>query len=186
MQRIIPILVSLSLLMGAFLSSGCAVYDASVDPRTVGTYIDDEKISFIVEKRFLEDDLVKYMDFDADSFEGHVYIIGEYESREQVDRAVSLAKTVEGVHRVTTYMLPKKVDDVGCGTTDNFDLYRRVTKRLVDDKDIWSTNIKVETIQCHVVLLGIVGSSKEKAAAYAHAVSTPGARSVKSYLTVKQ
>ncbi|MDC0336531.1 BON domain-containing protein, partial [Pseudodesulfovibrio sp.] len=117
-------------------------------------------------------------------YEGHAYLIGEYESRAQVERAVAIAKSVEGVHRVTTYMLPKRAQDY-CGTTDNLDIYRQVKQLLIADNDIWSTNIDVKTIQCNVVLLGIVGSNKEKADAYAHAKSIKGVRSVKSYITVK-
>ncbi len=186
MKRIIPIFITIALLAGIILSSGCAVYDVAVEERNVGDYANDEKITLIIKKEFLEDDMVKYMDFDAATYEGHVYILGEYENHAQVERAVKIAKGVEGVRKVTTYILPKKADDPACGTMDNFDLYRRVTMRLVDDKQIWSTNIDVKTIQCNVILLGIVADQKTKDAAYTHATATPGAKSVKSFLTIKR
>lgn len=184
MNRFIPALMLLALLGLTALSSGCAVYDVAVEERNAGDWANDTAISLSIEKEFLADDSVKYLDYDAYSYEGHVYLIGEYESRSQVDKAVAIAKGVKDVRTVTTYMLPKKVNDL-CGTTDNLDIYTSVKGKLINDKDIWSTNIDIETIQCHVVLLGIVGSKQEKAKAISHAKSVPGVRAVKSYLTVK-
>ena len=115
-------------LMGLVLqASGCAVYDAAVEERSVGTYVDDEAITFQIEKDFLADDKVKYLDYDASSYEGHVYIVGEYESRAQVDRAVAIAKGVDGVIRVTTYMLPKNPKRP-LRHHDNLEIYGRLKK----------------------------------------------------------
>jgi len=185
MQRnklIFPFLVLLA--VGLF-ANGCTVYDVAVEERNVGDYANDEKIAFVIEKDFLADDLVKYMDFDASSYEGLVYIVGEYESRAQVNRAIEIAKSVEGVRSVTTYLLPKKAND-SCGTTDNLDLYAKVKNLLVQDKDVWSTNVEIKTVQCNVVLLGIVGSSAERDRIIAHTKSVSGARSVKSFLRIKR
>lgn len=173
-------------LLGLMLqASGCAVYDVAVEERSVGQYVDDEQITFQIEKDFLADDKVKYLDYDASSYEGHVYIVGEYESRSQVDRAVAIAKGVDGVRKVTTYMLPKRSHDY-CGTTDNLEIYGRLKKDLVADKDIWSTNVEIKTIQCNVVLLGIVGSMNEREKIIDYANKTKGVRSVKSYLRIKR
>ncbi|MCJ2164351.1 MULTISPECIES: BON domain-containing protein [unclassified Pseudodesulfovibrio] len=185
MHRIISLFMLLGLLGTSILSGGCTAYNVAVEERSVGDYANDEKITFIIEKDFLADDLVKYMDFDASSYEGLVYIVGEYESRAQVDRAVKIAKAVDGVRTVTTYMLPKRVND-SCGTTDNLDLYARLKSDLVADKNIWSTNIEIKTIQCNIVLLGVVGSTAEKERIIDYANKVPGARSVKSYLRVKR
>ncbi len=184
MHRFLTFFILFSLLTVAGGLGGCAVYDVAVEERNVGDWASDEKIALTIETKFLEDDSVKYMDFDAACYEGHVYITGEYESHSQVDRAVTIAKSVEGVRQVTTYLLPKRAED-HCGTTDNIDIRTRLWHKLTSDKNIWSTNINVETVQCNVILLGIVGSHKEKNAAEAHAASVPGVRSVKSYLKVK-
>lgn len=184
MNRLIPIFMTLTLLGLAAMSGGCAVYDVAVEERNAGDWANDKGISMSIEQKFLADDSVKYLDYDAYSYEGHVYIIGEYESRSQVDRAVEIAKSVKDVRTVTTYMLPKRASD-HCGTTDNMGIYTSVKSKLVGDGDIWSTNVDIETIQCHVVLLGIVGSKKEITKAIAHAKSVDGVRKVKSYLKVK-
>lgn len=185
MHRNNLVLTLLTLLALGLFANGCTVYDVAVEERNVGDYANDEKIAFLIEKDFLADDLVKYMDFDASSYEGLVYIVGEYESRAQVNRAVEIAKSVDGVRSVTTYLLPKRADD-SCGTTDNLELYAKIKNLLVQDKDIWSTNVEIKTVQCNVVLLGIVGSAAERDRIIAHAKSVGGVRSVKSFLRIKR
>lgn len=185
MRRLYSLIILSALLGLLFQASGCTVYDVAVEERSVGTYADDEAITFQIEKEFLNDKTVKYLDYDASSYEGHVYIVGEYESRAQVDRAVAIAKGVKGVRTVTTYLLPKNPND-HCGTTDNLAIYGRLKKTLVADKDIWSTNVEIKTIQCNVILLGIVGSMSEREKIIDYAGKTKGVRKVKSYLKIKR
>ncbi|WP_147818697.1 BON domain-containing protein [Salidesulfovibrio onnuriiensis] len=180
---LIPVVV-IALCASMSMMQGCTVYKAAVDERNIGTIADDESITLTIKKDFLADDLIKYLDYDVASYEGRVYLMGEYESQAQVNRAISLAKKVDGVRSVTTYLLPKRENDT-CGTTDNLELYARVNQKLIEDKEIWSTNVDVYTVQCNVVLVGIVGSATERNRAIAHARSVPGVRSVKSYLKVK-
>jgi len=163
---------------------GCAVYDVAVEERNVGTYTSDRKISFLIEEQFLKDDTIKFLDFDAYSYEGNVYLVGEYDSHAQVDKAVSIAKGVKGVKTVTTYFLPKREDDL-CGTMDTMDIAAKLKNKLVGDKDIWSTNIDVEIVQCKIIMLGLVGTEKERDEAIAHAKSVPGTRGVKSFIRVR-
>jgi hyperosmotically inducible protein len=46
--------------------------------------------------------------------------------------------------------------------------------------------VEIKTVQCHVVLLGIVGSTAERDKIINHAKSVPGVRSVKSFLRIKR
>jgi len=92
-----------------------------------------------------------------------------------------IASDVESVKSVTTYLLPKKKGDC-CETSDNLAIIAKVKARLIKDKEIWSTNIKVKSVQCNVVLLGIVGSKAEIHKIIDHIKSVEGVRSVKSFL----
>lgn len=184
MKRFIILALILGSLVGLNFLGGCSVYEVAVEERSTGEWVDDQQISFTIEQSFLEDSQIKFLDFDAYSYQGHVYLIGEYESREQVNRAVYIAKNVQGVRKVTTYFLPKRSDDT-CGTTDNVELNAKVRQKLIADKNIWSTNVDIEMLQCKVILLGIVATQQEKEAAESHARSVSGVREVKSYITVK-
>lgn len=164
---------------------GCAVYKTAVDERSVGSIVKDETISARLQVKFLEDKTVSYLNISPLSYEGHVYLVGEYGSEAERDRALALAKAEDGVRGVTAFLLPKKKDDL-CGITDNLEKKARVTQLLIADQDIWSTTINVEVVQCRVVLLGIVGSRKEIDKAVAHAESVPGVREVKSFLKARR
>lgn len=161
---------------------GCGtIYGVAVEERKAGAIAADTKITTTIQKRFLEDSDVKALDISAYCYNGNVYLVGEYDRTPQKEKAITIAKGVEGVISIHTYILPKKKSDT-CGTRDNLAIRGTVDAKLIEDKDIWSTNIDVKVVQCNVVLLGIVKSSREIAKATAHAKSIEGVRSVTSYL----
>jgi len=162
--------------------SGCGtVYKVAMDERNIRTQAKDEKITMAIRKRIVNDNQVKFLDISTYVYDGHVYLVGEYETSAQKTRAIKLAKEVEGVKSVKGHFLPKKKGDL-CGTTDNLELIARVKAKLIKDKDIWSTNIEVKSVQCNIVLLGLVGSRNQIRKAITHAKKVDGVRSVKSYL----
>jgi hyperosmotically inducible protein len=65
---------------------------------------------------------------------------------------------------------------------DKATISTKVQASLINDPAIHSTNIDVKVVQCHVVLLGVVGTESEAAKAVAHARSVEGVSGVVSYL----
>ena len=175
------------ILILAILMSGCVtdIYKAAVDERSLGEQYDDHSITMSIRKKFLEDEKVKYFDISTYVYNGHVYLVGEYETAAQKDQAVKLARQVEGVKSVTDYFLPEKEDE-NCGTTDNLELLAKVKKDLIGDVDISSTQIEVNALQCNIILLGLVDSTDDINKAVAHAKAVEGVRSVKSFLKIQK
>ena len=175
--RVIYIVLILVILM-----TGCtSIYKSAVDERSVGEQYDDQKITTAIRKKFTDDEKIKYFDISTYVYNGHVFLVGEYEMADQKNQAVKLARQVEGVKSVTDYFLPKK-DDETCGTTTNLKLSTKVKTKLIGDKDISSTQIEVKALQCNIILLGLVASADEISKAKAHAKAVEGVRSVKSFL----
>jgi len=161
---------------------GCStVYGVAVDERKTGVIVSDGKIKAAIQKAFLEDSDIKFLDISVYCYKGQVYLVGEYDRVLQKEKAVKISEGLEGVKSVQTYLLPKKKNDP-CGTADNLAIRAKVDAKLVADKDIWSTNVDVAVVQCHVVLLGIVQSGKEITRVMGHAKSVNGVRDVTSYL----
>ena len=174
------------ILISGILITGCTtIYKSAVDERSLGEQYDDQNITMAIRQKFVDDPKIKYFDISTYCYNGHVYLVGEYDTVDQKNQAVKLAKEVEGVKSVTDYFLPKKEDDT-CGTTDNLKLSTKVTADLIGDKDISSTQIEVNVLQCNVILLGLVSSSAEIKKAIAHAKSVEGVRSVKSFLKTQK
>ncbi len=85
-----------------------------------------------------------------------------------------------------TYFVAKKESE-SCGLTDNTAITLKVKTALVKDKEIWSTNIDIKTIQCKIVVLwGLVGTKTEINKAISHAKSVKGVMQVKSLLKATQ
>jgi hyperosmotically inducible protein len=141
----------------------------------------DTKITITILAKFINDDLVKAQDISIFCYEGHVYLVGEQESKEQKKRSLEIARGVEGVKSVTSYLLPKK-NNSACGTLDNLAISTKVRIKLIGDKDILSTNVDIETVDCTVVLLGVVGSKQEIKKVIDHARNVDGIQGVKAFL----
>lgn len=179
-------LVIICALLALPLLGGCGtIYKASVDQRDVGTFVDDGRIESTVRARFLQDDLVKLRDVSVNSYNGNVYLVGEFENDMQKRRAVKLTQGVEGVGRVTVVPFPKR-DDPACGTADDLALYAKIKGRLVQDSEIWSTQVDIKVVQCNVVLLGLVGGQRDVDAIVKHANSEEGVRTVQNLIKIRR
>jgi hyperosmotically inducible protein len=147
----------------------------------VRTFASDKRIMSTILKKFLADYLVKDLNITPRCYNGHAYLVGEYETEKQRERAVEIAKGIEGVKTLETYLLPKKEDDP-CKPEDNLRITSDVKAKIAGDRKIWSRNLSIATVQCDVVLMGFVGKQTDIQKVIEHAKSVKGVRSVQSYL----
>lgn len=181
MRRIILTIACLCLLTAL---TGCGTaYKAAVDQRDLGTFVDDGRIESSVRALFVNDDVVKLRDVSVNSYLSTVYVVGEFESDRQKMRAVKLARQVDGVRKVTIVPFQKR-EDPACGTTDDLALYAKIKSRLVEDGDIWSTQVDVKTVQCNAVVLGLVASQHDADAIIRHINKVDGVRTVQNYVRI--
>ncbi|OIO03110.1 MAG: hypothetical protein AUJ49_05065 [Desulfovibrionaceae bacterium CG1_02_65_16] len=181
MRRLIALLFCLAALPSL---TGCGtIYKAAVDQRDIGTFVDDGRIESSVRARFISDESVLLRDVSVNSYLGTVYIVGEFASDAQKMRAKQLAMEVGGVRRVTIVPFPKR-DDPTCGTTEDLALYAKIKSTLVEDSNIWSTQVDVKTVQCNAVILGLVASQREADAVVRHVNETSGVRTVQNLVRI--
>ncbi|MDP3254140.1 MAG: BON domain-containing protein [Hydrogenophaga sp.] len=81
---------------------------ASGPSTTMGEKIDDTVITTKVKTALLADDTVKGMDISVNTTMGEVQLTGVVDNQMQIDKAVEVAKAVEGVQRVQNGMTIKK------------------------------------------------------------------------------
>ena len=169
-----------------FFNTGCVgtIYEAAVDERKVGTIASDKTIEVKILKKLSDGESGDLIDVSVTSYNGDVFLVGEYENSTQKNRFLNSAKSVEGVRSVGSY-LRQTVKDHPCDTQKNLEITAGVKAALIGDKSIWSTNVKVSTMQCQVVLWGTVGTSAELSKSVKHANSVEGVKSVKSFLKSK-
>ncbi|MDP3521875.1 MAG: BON domain-containing protein [Hydrogenophaga sp.] len=111
-SRYLPL--ALSALALAVLTTACGKTEpeASTLPppatTTVGTDIDDSVVTARVKTAFTKDDGIKGTDIAVETRKGEVILSGFVDNRSQIDRAVILAKTIEGVHNVRNDLVVKQ------------------------------------------------------------------------------
>jgi len=160
------------------------IYLTVTDCRNVKTILNDTTIKLTIINKYHDDEYINALnslDLSIECYKGHVYLVGEYDKPVQKEHALKIAKNVNGVRELTSYLLPKKKDDV-CGIDENLLIMGNVKAKLIGDKDLWSRNIDVKSVQCHVVLYGIVASNDRITKAIGHAKRVKGVRGVKSFL----
>ena len=178
-------LLGTALLLGLIVLSntGCVgtIYSAVVDERNVKTIASDTSIEFSILKKLADEKSGDLIDVSVTSYKGAVFLVGEYFDSTQRSRFLKAAKSIEGVKSVKSYLI-KTDKNHPCGTTKNLEITAKVKAALIGDKSIWSTNVRVSTMKCQVVLWGTVGTSEEVSKSIKHAKSVEGVKSVKSFL----
>lgn len=163
---------------------GCTAYKAARDERSMGTIMDDTTLSGKIKYQLLKDDTVKGLDISVYVYYGKVYLVGVVESNNQKSQAINIAKSIEGVKSVTTYILNKNQTTIG-KTVDDTAITAKVKAKMIEDKQMKSTQIEVKTILGQVVLLGVVSSKSDISKAIGYAKSVENVRKVKSFVIVK-
>lgn len=76
------------------------VNNLRVGKRSIGRYLDDKEITARIKAKFIADPELKALSIDVDTLNGVVTLTGVVERESQRERAVRLAKSVEGVKQV--------------------------------------------------------------------------------------
>lgn len=181
---------ALGLALGLALGqSGCVTlarlsYTAAVDPRSVSEQAADAQTEAWIRKAYFLDWDMRVLSIKPYVYLGQVFLVGTYGNETQRQKAVSLADAIATVQSVTSYLLPD-VKQPDCTLADSLKLRFTVRTELIKDTSVFSTNVAVDTVQCRLVLLGVVGSEAQRAKAEARARTVSGARAVESFLFVR-
>lgn len=152
---------------------------------TVGTTIDDSAITTKVKSALLADAEVKALDIKVETNKGEVQLSGFVETQAQIDRAVSVAKGVEGVKNVDNKMSLKIPTTVGEKIDDGI-ITTKVKGALVAESGIDSGDIAVVTRDGVVQLSGFVKDQAQIDRAVQVARSAEGVKDVMNELSVKK
>lgn len=187
-----PMVLGLLLATGAALVViGCSRQDdvgtkANAPSTTVGMEIDDTVITTRVKSALIEDQYTKGFDIKVETRKGVVQLTGFVDNRTQADRAVTIARAVEGTKSVDDGMTIKD-GNVTIGTqVDDSVVTTRVKSALLADADVKSLEIAVVTRKGEVQLSGFVGTQAQIDHAIAVAKGVEGVQSVVSKISIKQ
>jgi osmotically-inducible protein OsmY len=87
-----------------------AVFSACASTRTqrsTGVYVDDSVITTKIKAQLAADDFLKSFQISVETFQGTVQLSGFVNSQQAVDKAVEIAKGVDGVKSVKNDLIVK-------------------------------------------------------------------------------
>lgn len=163
--------------------TGCGLPALSLFEDPASPHAVDERIVAEISTLYLKNEKITYLDIQPYSYDGHVYLIGEAASPEELDLAVDLAKSVQDVRSVTTYVLPKPKLPV-CSSLDNARIRSRVLTALGSGERTAPHDVDLTVFQCVVVLTGEVDSRETETRLLSEAQNVDEARLIKSLLRV--
>jgi hyperosmotically inducible protein len=153
---------------------------------SVGTTIDDSVVTSKVKSALLADPDVKSFDLKVETRSGEVMLSGFVSNQAQVDRAILVARGVEGVKVVSNKMdLKEGAATVGNDVDDGI-ITAKVKSALLADPSIKSLDIAVVTRKGEAQLSGFVDSQAQIDHATALAIKVPGVTSVANGMSIKK
>lgn len=183
-------------LIGALSIAGCGKSEektatpapAPVAPAaktTVGTDIDDGTVTTKVKSALLADADVKSFDIKVETRKGEVQLSGFVDNQVQMDRAIAVAKGVEGVKSVDNKMSLKTDTTVGEKIDDGV-ITTKVKAALLGDSGVKSSDISVVTSDGSVQLSGFVNDQTQIDRATEVARGVEGVKNVVNEMSIKK
>jgi hyperosmotically inducible periplasmic protein len=174
-----------------FLVSGCDSRQADTRATapaatSVGTEIDDGVVTAKVKSALLADPDIKSFDFKVETRKGEVMLSGFVGNQAQVDRAILIARSVEGVKAVANNMNLKEGTATVGNTVDDGIITAKVKSALLADPNIKSFDIAVVTRKGEAQLSGFVDNQAQIDHATELARAVDGVKSVANEMSVKK
>lgn len=161
--------------------------EAQTAPTTIGTEIDDTAITTKVKAALLADDYVKGLDIKVETRNKEVQLSGYVDSQDQIDKAVAIAKGIEGVKNVDNKMAVKTGGTTVGAKIDDGIISTKVKAALAGDDSIKnSTDIAVETQDGEVQLSGYANDQAQMDRAVELARGVEGVKNVVNKMNIKQ
>ncbi len=154
---------------------------------TVGTEIDDSIITAKVKSKLLADQDIKGFDLKVETHKGDVLLSGFVDNQAQIDHAIMITRSVEGVKNVDNKVSLKSNAATTMGIkVDDSIVTSKVKSSLLADPDIKSLDIAVVTNNGEVQLSGFVNNQTQIDHAIDIARRTDGVHNVINELRVKK
>lgn len=185
-------------LRGLLLSSAALILLSACDSRpptvpatappatSVGTKIDDGIVTTKVKSALLADPDIKSLDLKVETRNGEVMLSGFVASQGQVDRAISVARSVPGVSLVSNKMDLKEGSVSVGNAVDDVLITTRIKSALLADPNIKSFDIAVVTRKGEAQLSGFVDNRMQIDHASELARAVDGVKSVVNEMSVKK
>jgi hyperosmotically inducible protein len=168
----------------AFLAAALVAVAPAHAQKTAGDVVDDNTINASVKAELASAENLEDSQIVVETYQGIVLLAGFLPSQAQKDKAGTIAKGVSNVKSVHNAIAIQAENTAGSKLDDTVTT-GKVKAALMDDKDVKSGQINVETKGGVVSLSGFVTGDKIKRRAVEVAKSVGGVKSVVDAMYVK-
>ena len=133
----------------------------AIDPRSLGTQIDDSIMQKNLSARILLIDKNYFLSVKSKVLDGRIFLTGKVEDPEEKLKLTKVAWETEGVRSVRNDIKIKEEFDFKQSAKDIL-ITSQLRTALIFNKDIKATNYQIDTYKQKIYLYGIASSKNEK------------------------
>ena len=167
--------------VSSLIGSGQTVYETAMDERTTEQQMLDAIIAGHAQAELYKNKDIRAGQITTYCYFGKLYLVGEYDSQEQLRTIYECIDKVED-KRCVISRLYLKTDGEDHDVLTEQAQYAELRTQLMADFEITSSPIDVEIVQGDIILLGVIKDKEERDRIMAHALSMKDINRVISYL----
>jgi hyperosmotically inducible protein len=158
---------------------------AALADRTTGEALDDSTVQAAVKAALADSDAVKASSINLETYKGNVLLGGFVDTEAERAAAEQVAKSVDGVAKVTNGLVVSEPDRSMGQVLDDQTIETKVKAALMSDEVADAREVNVEVRRNVVLLTGFTESTEEKARAGEVARGVKDVKDVANMIVVK-
>ena len=149
----------------------------AIDPRSLGTQIDDNIMEKNLKARLLLEDKKYLLSINSKVLDGRIFITGKVDNPEEKLKITKMAWETKGVRSVRNNLIIKKEFNFKQSAEDLL-ITSQLRTALVLNKKIKSTNYNIDTYKKKIYIYGIAQTKEEQEEVVNEGKSIPDVKSV--------
>lgn len=167
--------------VSSVIGNGQTAYETAMDERTTEQQMLDSIVAGHAQAEFYKHKEIKPLQITAYCYFGKLYLVGEYESQDQLKTIYECVDKVKNKRAVISRLYLKEESTPGDFFAEQ-SMATEIKAQLMVDYEVTSSPIDIEIVQGDVILLGVIADKEERDRILAHALNTEGVDRVVSYL----
>jgi hyperosmotically inducible periplasmic protein len=176
----------LTMIVAVVAMASMAACTATRTTRSAGETLDDATVTAKVKTALARDPATSAYKIEVESYRGDVQLNGFVETADMKSSATRVAKSVNGVKKVSNNLEVKSGDRSAGEVVDDGVVTAKVKAALISDPNVAAHEVNVQTHEGVVQLAGFVDTSSQKSKASEVARRVAGVKEVDNQLEVKQ
>lgn len=167
--------------VSSVLDNGPLAYETAVDERSTRQQMLDAVIAGHAQAELYKHDEVRTLQIATYCYFGKLYLVGEYDSQEQLRAIYESVANVEDKRAIISRLYLKE-EQSDAEYLEEKALWAKLEAQLLADYEVTSSPIEVEIVQGNIIILGVISDKVERDRIMTHAQSLVGSGMVISYL----